>query len=89
MGKPEDTLAPEDEPGDDGVRSRRLRKTDSTNAAVLVRDADGTREIRMIDFLRDIAGDGPTFERVGAMAVGQELEVHRGAVLVFTVRRVR
>jgi hypothetical protein len=89
MTKRDDTAAETDDMAASGAKSTRQRKTDSSNAAVRVESAHGTREVRMIDFLRELTDDGVSFERVGAMAVGDEVEIHRGAVLVSTVRRIR
>lgn len=89
MTKRDDTAADTDETAAAGVQSTRQRRTDSSNAAVRVESAHGTREVRMIDFLRELTDDGVAFERVGAMAVGDEVGIYRGTVLIVTVRRIR
>jgi hypothetical protein len=58
------------------------------SATLLVNRGNGPEEVRLADFLVDYADDAETFERVGALAVGQTFEVRRVAGSLVTVRRV-
>jgi hypothetical protein len=89
MGKRDEPVLESDEPTAAGAQSTRQRRTDSSNAAVVVDDVEGTREVRMIDFLRELVDDTESFERVGAMKIGEEVQVYRGSGPSITVRRIR
>jgi hypothetical protein len=64
------------------------REDTAADAVVRVENADGAREVRMRDFLREIADDGGLFERVGSMKPGDVVEAYGGRTLRFTVRRI-
>jgi hypothetical protein len=89
MGKRDEPVVESDETTAAGVQSTRQRRTDSLDAAVLVDDVDGTREVRMVDFLGELTDDTESFERVGAMRIGEEVQVYRGSGPSITVRRIR
>lgn len=67
----------------------RRQPTSRTNAMLLVERGNGEEQVRLIDFLSDYAGEADTFEQVGALTIGQSLEISGGDGSPVRIRRIQ
>lgn len=67
----------------------RRQPSSRTNAMLIVSRGQGEEQIRLLDFLRDYADDADVFEQVGALKVGQVVEIVGGGAPPIAVRRIQ